>query len=61
MYGKKQHLSLHCSGPKLNCETTAAEMHASQWSSYHSRVLETKTSLADWAFHQYLAKILMMK
>ena len=25
------------------------------------RISEIKTSLADWAFHHYLAKVLMMK
>ena len=38
----------------------SVKMHAS-WKSYHNPISETKTSLADWAFHHYLAKILMMQ
>ena len=32
-----------------------------RWKSYHNHILEAKTSLADWAFHYHLTKILMMK
>ena len=27
---------------------SAAEMHTSQWSSYHTRISETKTRLLGW-------------